>query len=355
MKALIQNYRNLSGEHCGSAAMRNLLYHYCGLELPEAVVFGLGSGIDAMYIRAAGFTPSDMIFGRSITMELDAAAALGVDYREQPEFDDEKAWADVRQEVLEGRPTMLTGDIFFLDYRNYKVRFPAHRFVLVGFDDREQVAYLADRVDPGPQKCSYRALAVSRNPKDGISTFNLWGKFLDTQVTRSPAQAALQALKITCGRMQGTDRSQAEMLCAVAGAKTEIVTGVDGLLAFADAVKDWGGREQAGPLASYTARSIETFGSGGANFRNLLTSFFEWCRETVPDVMDDNIILLCKRSARSWTELAGVLNRASENDSEPPLWQEASDRVKQIHETETAMFGLLDERTAKCGCPRKAH
>ena len=35
MKTLIEGYRNHPGEHCGSVAMRSLLEHYCGLELPE--------------------------------------------------------------------------------------------------------------------------------------------------------------------------------------------------------------------------------------------------------------------------------------------------------------------------------
>ena len=38
MKTLIDGYRIYPGEHCGSASMRGLLHHYCGLELPEAAV-----------------------------------------------------------------------------------------------------------------------------------------------------------------------------------------------------------------------------------------------------------------------------------------------------------------------------
>ena len=38
MKSLIEGYRNYPGEHCGSVAMRGLLHHYCGLELPEHAV-----------------------------------------------------------------------------------------------------------------------------------------------------------------------------------------------------------------------------------------------------------------------------------------------------------------------------
>jgi len=36
LKTLIEGYQNHPGEHCGSVAMRGLLKHYCGLELPES-------------------------------------------------------------------------------------------------------------------------------------------------------------------------------------------------------------------------------------------------------------------------------------------------------------------------------
>ena len=174
---MIRGYRNRPGEHCGSTAMRNLIHHYCGLDLSEAVIFGLGSGIDFLLVEAHGHEPGVLVFGRSATLEPDVAAALGIDYRERVESDDDRAWEQVREEVARGRPTMLSGDAYYLDYRDFKVHFPAHRFVLLGFDDDRQVAFVAGRLDPEPQACSYGALRLSRNPPDFISTQNLWGRF----------------------------------------------------------------------------------------------------------------------------------------------------------------------------------
>jgi len=88
--------------------------------------------------------PKIGVFGRTGSMEYDVGRALGIDYREQPEADDEAAWQIVREEVLAGRPTMLSGDILYLDYREYKVHFPAHRFVLLGFDDESEKAFIAE-------------------------------------------------------------------------------------------------------------------------------------------------------------------------------------------------------------------
>ena len=90
MKASIQGYRSFPGDHCGSVAMRGLLQHYCALELPEAAVFGLGAGLASIYLSGPGLDPKGMLVGRTLTMEQDLAGFLGIDYREQPEPDDDR-------------------------------------------------------------------------------------------------------------------------------------------------------------------------------------------------------------------------------------------------------------------------
>lgn len=343
MKTLITNYRNLPGEHCGSAATRNLLYHYCGIELSESVVFGLGAGIESMFIKINSFDPAISIFGRSITMEADAMTALGIDYREQPEFDNRKAWEDVKKEVMEGRPTMLTGDIFFLDYRDYKVRFPAHRFILLGFDDDREIAYIADRVDPEPQICSYKALAESRNPATGISTFNLWGKFFDTDVKNTYEQAARNAVETCVHRMLGTDTSQADLIRSVTEEDAVVITGIKALSAFADDLILWYERDDAAKLASYNAQCIEKFGTGGGNFRNLYTGFLEWASDLIPDTVGPSHVELSRESAAQWTKLASLLQIASDAPGAKGIWRQASDKTLEIMDIEAELVGGLSK------------
>ena len=92
MRAMIDNFRIVPAGHCGSGSMRNLIYHYCGLDLPEGVVFGLGAGLDAVYFEYPNASPPFMAFGRGSTMESDLAQTLGIDYTEQVQADDDKAW-----------------------------------------------------------------------------------------------------------------------------------------------------------------------------------------------------------------------------------------------------------------------
>src|SRR4029453_18385720 len=231
MKTLIEGYEIFPGEHCGSASMRGLLKHSCGIPRPEPAVFGLSGGLDCVCLESAAMDPPVGVFGRTGSLEVDLCRNLGIDYREEPDPDDAHAWQVVREEVLAGRPTMLTGDILYLDYREYKVHFPAHRFVLLGFDDAVEKAFVADRIRPEPEACSYGALRKSRNPPEGVSTHNLWGKFHGTEVGRSLADAARLAIRECAQRMLGKGpRSEFAL-----GAPSDVALGVAGIRRFAEA------------------------------------------------------------------------------------------------------------------------
>lgn len=329
---------SIPGEHCGSTAMRNLLAHYVGLELSEAMVFGLGSGVDFLYLESTELTPRVFCGGRSATLEQDVASALGVDYREEVELDDARAFELVRDEVLAGRPTMLSGDAFYLDYRDFKVHFPAHRFVLVGLDDDAEAAWVVDRLAPEPQRCSYAALRLSRNPPDFISTYNLWGKFHGTTCERSLEEACTLALAQSARRMLGEDRSQAERIAALgAQRKLRVETGLRGLERFAAQLPSWAESADGPALARYTSACIEKFGTGGGMFRQLFASFLREAQRVIPQRVPAGLAELATASAERWTELAGELGTLAANGSAPAAFA-AADSVKAILELERNLF-----------------
>lgn len=333
MKTLIEGYRNHPGEHCGSVAMRSLLEHYCGLELPEDVVFGLGAGLESGYLPMPGMQPSAMVIGRTITMESDLAACLGLDYVERSEPDDGRAWQDVREEVLAGRPTMLSGDIFYLDYRDYKVHFPGHRFVLLGFDDAREVVQIADRINEAPETCSYGALFRSRNPPEGLSTQNLWGRFGGGEVGSDLVTASRKALSLCAHRMLGTTAPPAEATESPAFGSGAF--GLAGLARFAEELPGWGTREDAAMLGSYNGSVVEKFGNGGGNFRRMYAGYLEWARELDPAVVPAEAAPLAWRSADEWTAVAHLLWSGGDGAD---TWQEAAKRVAGIEEIERELF-----------------
>jgi hypothetical protein len=333
MQTLITGYKSFPGEHCGSVAMRGLLHHYCGLDLPEDVVFGLGAGLGVMYLSVPALIPGAVAFGRTPSMEVDLAAHLGVDYAEQPEPDDERAWQDVREEVLAGRPTMLTGDIFYLDYRDYKVHFPAHRFVLLGFDDEKRVVQIADRIRAEPEVCSYGALFASRNPPEGMSTSNLWGRFRGSAVKHDLGQATRAALATCTRRMLGEEA--VALASAPAGAAASLTSGVAGIRRLAEELPGWAELADPAPLASYNAACIEKFGNGGGNFRRMYARFLAWARARDAARVPAEAADLAWRAADGWTALAHHLWAAAGGEDR---WRDAAAQAAAIADTEQELF-----------------
>jgi len=306
--------------------MRGLLHHYCGLSLPEGAVFGLGAGLDCGYLELPDLDPPVLVFGRTSTMEQDVAAALQVDYREEAEPDDAEAWRVVREEVLAGRPTMLSGDIFYLDYREFKVHFPAHRFVLLGFDDDAQRVFIADRIREEAEVCSYGALAQSRNPPEGISTFNLWGRFGAAEVGRSLHDAARFAIARCADRMLGQGG------------------GVDTIRRVARDLPGWPERGEGTWIASYNARCIEKFGNGGGNFRRLYARFLAWARGLDPSLVPESAEALAVRAADGWTAMSASLAKVSEAGAPPDGWREAAEHAARVADVEQELFERLAAR-----------
>jgi len=345
MKILIDNYKNVPGKHCGSTAMRNLIAHYCDLQLTEPEVIGLGSATDFIYLKCPQSEPSILTLGRSRSMEVDLTHALGIDYREVPDFDNAHAWEVVKQEVIEGRPTMLSGDTFYLDYRGFGGHhFPAHRFVLVGFDDKREKAIIADRADVVFEECSYNALAASRNPPMPISTYNLWGKFYGGEVKRSLQEAFWFAINRTTERMLGMDTSPETLLRAFTGGyDVEIATGINGLTAFYEEFPTWQKHAQWQNIVRYASNCFENYGTGGGNFRVMYASFLESAQSHLPNVVDQNSIAICYDAAEQWRVLSASLYTLSQQEEESH-WRKCHQQIGQVLESETKLYQHLAKR-----------
>jgi hypothetical protein len=298
-----------------------------------------------MVLSGAGMDPSVAVFGRTGSLEVDVGVALGIDYREQSEADDDHAWEVVRDEVLAGRPTMLTGDILYLDYREFKLHFPAHRFVLLGFDDAIQKAFIADRIRDEPEACSYGAVRESRNPPEGISTHNLWGRFHGTDVGNSLEDATRSAIARCATRMLGRDSENREAKLDF-GEGAGVSTGVDAIRRLARELPGWASREDAQWVASFNSRCIEKFGNGGGNFRRLYAGFLAWARDLDPKLVPEEAPALCVKAADGWTAISASLAEASEEGASADPWKQAAVLAAEVADVEQELFSRLADRVA---------
>jgi hypothetical protein len=184
----------------------------------------------------------------------------------------------------------------------------------------------------------------SRNPPEGISTFNLWGRFHGTTMERSLPEAARWAIDLCARRMLGEEPSGIEARASGQGALA--VTGVAGIRRLADELPGWASRDDAPWLASYNARCIEKFGNGGGNFRRLYAGFLTWARELDEGLLPEQAPELARRAGDGWTALSVTLAAAAEGEARPGLWREAARRATAIAEIEEDLFTRLAGGTA---------
>ena len=334
MRKVIDDFRIHPGEHCGSASMRGLLEYYCDLRLPEDAVFGLAAGVGSGFVDQRA-NPEALyataVFGRTATLEVDLGRHLGIDYREQTEDDDAHAWAVVREEILAGRPTMLAGDIFYLDYRDYKVNFPSHRFVLLGFDDEREEVYIGDRIRDEFETCSLAAVKISRNAPTAMSDQNRWGRFHGTQVENDLRNAAEAALRTCCAHMlnDGVDD------------RMGFATGIGAVQAYADALPSIADLPNAAETASFNAPLLEKFGNGGGNFRRLYAGFLSWARNLDEKLVPESAPALCTNAADEWTAASIDILRARDTPNDPAPWKDAAGHVARAAEIEATLFRQL--------------
>jgi hypothetical protein len=257
------------------------------------------------------------------------------------------AWQRVREEVLAGRPTMLSGDILYLDYREYKVHFPGHRFVLLGFDDEIGKAFIADRIRDVPEACSYPALMKSRNPPEGLSTRNLWGRFHGTEVGTSLVDAARGAIARCAKRMLGAQaQADGEVDLLALDDATRVTSGVAAIRELARDLPAWSERPDAAWIASFNGRSIEKFGNGGGNFRRLYAGFLSWARDLDPGLAPEAAPALAVRAADGWTAVAAALEAAASEHAPVRAWKDASERAHEVALLEQELFERLADAAA---------
>ncbi len=161
-RVFIDAFPHRPGGHCGSTAMRDILAFH-GHEYTEEMVFGLGSGIDFIYVNNPTIEPPVYIGGRTQELEINVCARLGVGIEVLNGLGDREAWDVVREMLDGGTPVMVHADVYDLDYLRAKRRFGAHRVVLVGYDDSRGVAFVADNDRETVQECSLWSLAMARS------------------------------------------------------------------------------------------------------------------------------------------------------------------------------------------------
>jgi hypothetical protein len=316
---MIDGYRHIPGNHCGSTALRNLLA-FDGIEISEEMALGLGAGVCFYYLHLDGQSPSRFTNGRVGRLEEQFLELTGSPLRFQTFEDPDESWEAAREAVDRGRPALLITDLYYLDHYGKSAHFPGHAVILAGYDD--EVAYLSDTGFDELQRTRLENLARARHGRHPV--FPLDGQLLtvpDAGALADPRAAAPAAIR----------RNARQMIEPAMGE----LEGLPALRRFAAEISEWPRElDDWQWTARFCYQVIERRGTGGGNFRLMYSRFLaEAGREEAG---------IAAEAAAGWTALAASLLEASEaQEPDPGLWSAIGERAQSVLESEERLWPAL--------------
>jgi len=298
---VVPGFSHRPGVHCGSTALANVL-RLRGVEVSEAMAFGLGAGLGFYYLVSPALSPTHLFQGRHAQLERTACEVLGAPFREREEEDAGRAWEAVRSAVDRGVAPILSTDLAELPYWRTKTRFGGHRVVLAGYDAARGVAIVADGDRPGLDEVPLAALERARAsiaPPFGIPG-RPWLEIDAPPRPRPLAEAIREALR----------RQARDMLLEPEGA-----AGISALERFAAELPQWparaAGEADRAWCFRYAYQVIELRGTGGGLFRALYASFLREAEAAVPGLAPLGLSGRMAELADRWASLARAFREIS--------------------------------------------
>jgi hypothetical protein len=313
------------------------MFDFYGFPMSEAMAFGLdatmGFGFFDTTSNVSFIPESDIPFflggkqGSIIPNSL-ACRLLGITLRKQTFTSADKAWEEAKKLITQNVPLILQVDLGYLPYFEEagEIHFGGHAITLAGYDEESGIAYVGDTEHDGFQEISIEQLKKGRSSEYGP-------KFMRP----NNAQFSMK---------RRPDGKHPPLAAGVKVAIQKVVnnmlrpsvnsSGIQGLKLFASSIPQWDEKltgETKDPEGNSISRSrlmfelmygyIETWGTGGASFRNLYKSFLQellthpelkegskaWTKDEFK-IIEDSIPLI-EDSANNWTSIAETLNHVA--------------------------------------------
>lgn len=284
------------GRHCGSSAIRDLL-EFNGLNISEAMCFGLGSGLGVTYLELADAPVPFLVHVRSLGFEERVFQSIGMPFEWQT-FDSYESAATSLGNCLDaGRPSLLLTDIFYLPYFNSTTHFPGHAIA-----------------------------AWSRNPETGevlVTDTERPSALSVTQDSLTRARFSTQPPFIHHGNMFTPTAFQGQITPEIItkvihdNAKALAMSGISALEIWLTDLGRWGTTGDWHWTTRFAYQVIEKRGTGGGGFRKMYAEFLDEAIHYDVGVHRYRLPLLMRASGKTWTALAMCLKSASESKAFP--------------------------------------
>jgi hypothetical protein len=263
-KTITIDFTHRQSAHCESGVCSNLLHHH-GLDISEAMVFGIGSGLFFGYLPFIRINKLPLttyrcemggIFKR-------VTKRLGCRVHWQTFRDPSQAMAALDEKLALGIPVACRTGGYWLPYfpPAFRFHFNMHNLVVTGKEGEDYI--VSDPVFPDPERCAYKDLLKARFAKGAMAPKGTMYHMVSVprQVELEPA--VRKGIREVCRRMLGTPAP---------------IIGIRGIRFLAGQVRKWPqklGHPRALLYVGQLIRMQEELGTGGAGFRFMFAAFLQ--------------------------------------------------------------------------------
>lgn len=325
------NFDHRPAAHCETGVTSNLLRFY-NINLSEAMVFGIGSGLFFGFLPFIKVNNGPLITFRPWTGMIFSKVnhRLGIRIQRNKFKNPRQSMEDLDKNLEQGIPTGCVVGVFHLTYfpKAFRFHFNAHNIVVIG---RENGKYLiSDPIMEDIQRLSYNDLMRVRFAK---GVFPPKGHMYF--ITEVPSSFDLKKAIVLAIRKTSHDMLRIPIP----------LFGVKGIRFLARRMRKWPktlGPKKASLYLGQIVRMLEEIGTGGAGFRFIYAAFLqEAAKELNQPWLNDRSREMTEDGDR-WREFAVIAvrsfkNRAGLDDS----YSTAADVLMDIADREEHLFQKL--------------
>lgn len=325
-------FQHIPAGHCENGVISSLL-KYHGLELSEAMIFGIGSGLFFAYmpfvkvngIPTASFRPvPGMIFTR-------AAKRLGIKmkkqtFRKQPK----RAMEELDRTLAQGLPVGIQGGVYHLSYfpPAYRFHFNAHNLTVFGKE--ENTYFISDPVMEYSTTLTNDELLKVRFAKGAFPPNGRMYYPISIPDKIDLPSAIRKGIKQTCEYM---------LTIPVP------LFGVKGIRYLAGRMRKWPKRLGPKKAAIYLAqvvRMLEEIGTGGAGFRFIYAAFLQEAAILLENPKFEDLSKEMTKIGDMWRKFSSQAAQTCKGRSaDPDGYNTAANLLLEIADAEEKLFKEL--------------
>jgi hypothetical protein len=327
------NFTHRQAAHCENGVTSSLL-RFHNIDLSEAMVFGIGSGLFFSYmpfmklneLPVVSFRPwPGMIFNR-------INRRLGIKIQRYKFKDPKESMAILDKNLDKGIPTGCLVGVYHLNYfpKAYRFHFNGHNLVVIG---RENGNYLiSDPIMPTIEKLSYDDFVKVRFAKGFPSPKGRMYFISEVPSSFDLNQAIISGIRQTCKDMLHIPVP---------------LFGVKGIRFLARKLRNWPktlGPKKASLYLGQVVRMLEEIGTGGAGFRFIYAAFLQEASRALGQPVLNDISKEMTEAGDRWREFAIIAGRIfKDRAGQDESYSAAANILMDIADREEKIFRQLSK------------